>query len=136
EILLPMHEQRAEHRTQVRAAPDAYPLDRLNGVDHPLPVDVDARRAQHAAEQQQVGDERHASARARIVLIRSPRTLSMSSWFLAGCRASPPLTPRRTPCHPTPRSAPPQPTAPKTPPPWRKPTLGASAPTPRSAPRR
>src|SRR6266850_993305 len=83
QVLVPVHEQRAQRRAHVRAALHADPFGRLDGVHHPFAMHVDAGRAQHAAEEQEVGNEIHASVRARIVPTRSPRTLSISSWFFS-----------------------------------------------------
>src|ERR1041385_2137169 len=58
QVLVPVHEQRAERRAHVGTAANADPLDRLDGIDHPLTVDVHAGRAQHAAEEEQVVNQR------------------------------------------------------------------------------
>jgi hypothetical protein len=58
-----MHEQRAKSGAHVRAAPDANPFDRLDGIDHPFAMEVDAGRAKHAAKQQQIGNK---SRRVRV----------------------------------------------------------------------
>jgi hypothetical protein len=54
EVFMPVDQQCRQRRTQVRAAADANPLGRLNGIDHPLAVHVHAGGAKYAAEEQEV----------------------------------------------------------------------------------
>src|SRR5688572_8990114 len=91
EVFLAMNEEASERRPHVGAATNADPLERAQGIGQPAMVHIEAGGAEHAAEQQHVAREcgvahdraaPRASARLSSVCSRSPRTDSMSSWFL------------------------------------------------------
>ena len=54
QVLMPVDQQGRQRRTHVRPAADTNPLGRLNSVNHPLAVHMNAGGAQHAAEQEEV----------------------------------------------------------------------------------